>query len=376
MGRRRIRNAAQGMTNSVRWKSLTASGRLPLSHASMRRSASATALKQNGDANQSPLKSNIGQLATGYDIDGDGFIDAREMKLAQRLHEIVVDQTTMPTVDEMNQLRQKFGRTIFAEEFVTRNKIHLWRYGDILAGKTPEEAVCYIANHPDYNKLMTNLENIERQREVRSSRGARQCFQQLNSTDPKLQTWVQTTRKHRMTSAEATERREHEKKMTPDYDYQLENRRKIAKEFITRNNGDMWKYDVQYAGKTDKELTTLIASQEKFDEKITTMKGKERVFQLKSSRNVAACLVDPRLQQFVAVDPPTLTTRAVRCRSELLKARQCMNKQELSDNRVRIQPISIPRSTSAAQLHRPHLFPVHEPIQPLLDLSITKWKLK
>lgn len=147
----------------------------------------------------------------GYDIDGDGQIDVREMRLAKfldammetrRCHAPSSSSAQEPSDAELTKMRQDAGRLLIAKEFVERNQDRLWRYGAIFTGKNDEQSAEYIATHKNFHKLMPFLENLERKRTIRSSQNLRSCVQgggdvQNAEEDARLvrQTWIETSRK-------------------------------------------------------------------------------------------------------------------------------------------------------------------------------------
>jgi Ca2+-binding EF-hand superfamily protein len=151
-------------------------------------------------------------LKVGYDIDGDGFVDVREMRLAKFLDAMLLDRRKDadegPKLSETELLamRQSAGRLLIAKEFVERNHERLWRYGAIFTGMTDEQAAEFIARHKNFKKLMPFLESTERNRVVRSSHQMRSCIhgEVIAGAPPNAsserQTWVETTRKLRSSS--------------------------------------------------------------------------------------------------------------------------------------------------------------------------------
>lgn len=158
-------------------------------------------------------------MRLGYDIDGDGQIDVREMRLAKvldaliesRHHQLSPEQQP-PSERELSRMRQEAGRLLIAKEFVERNHDRLWRYGAVFAGKSEEQGAEFIATHKNFQKLMPFLENLERKRTIRSSQNLRECMHHRensssgssdasSSSDAQLdarlvrQTWIETSRK-------------------------------------------------------------------------------------------------------------------------------------------------------------------------------------
>lgn len=160
-------------------------------------------------------------LTVGYDIDGDGFVDVREMRLAKFLDAMLLDRQNGAdddneepgkglTESELLAMRQRAGRLLIAKEFVERNHERLWRYGSIFTGMNDDEAAQFISKHKNFKKLMPFLESTERKRTVRSSHQMRTCIHgdvagsggvnPPTSSEPQRQTWVETSRKLRSPS--------------------------------------------------------------------------------------------------------------------------------------------------------------------------------
>lgn len=168
--------------------------------------------------------------STGFDIDGDGQIDVREMRLAKFLDAMVNERQQQKqqqqrtdqqgheqhtlgqlTETELARMRQEAGRLLIAKEFVERNHDRLWRYGSVFTGKSEQQSAEFIASHKNFKKLMPFLENLERKRTIRSSQNLRGCVQpevsgasgsgEQRHRDPQedarlvRQTWIETSRK-------------------------------------------------------------------------------------------------------------------------------------------------------------------------------------
>lgn len=141
----------------------------------------------------------------GYDIDGDGLVDIREMRLAKFLDNMVEKRRrAMPEASEvpesdLQRIRLQAGRLLIAKEFVERNQGQLWRYGSIFAEKNEDQSAEFIAEHAKFPKLMAFLESVERKRRMRSSCNVRGVINEDPHRDePQLfhrQTWVESVRK-------------------------------------------------------------------------------------------------------------------------------------------------------------------------------------
>ncbi|OQS02944.1 hypothetical protein THRCLA_04730 [Thraustotheca clavata] len=192
---RRVRRPTGGLTNinRDRWKYLSAPDELPIAQ-NLIHGKKNRVKKQQDDATAAS-KAKAAVVAT--DIDGDGIIDVREMRMAKFLHEITSNMKDA-SEKELQEARVKIGKYTISQEFIERNNGKLWRYGTIFADKTNEEAVRYIAEHRKFIKIMPYLETIERQRTIRSSHHLRSCITEakLESLEP-TQTWVYTHRKVR-----------------------------------------------------------------------------------------------------------------------------------------------------------------------------------
>lgn len=400
-------------------------------------------------------RTTAGMNKRGYDIDGDGQVDVREMRLAQRLHNITLkqarDQSTAP-VDELGTLRQVLGRKILAEEFVTRNQDRLWRYGELFAGQSASEAVDYISTHPKFIRLMPHLEKREREREIRSSRRVRNCleqggrdFEQQEKVESGRVTWVKTPRKiipplhaleqhHTGRSSTTTsspfssswsikpESEMEEPKtssvVTNDYgavdidgdgivdfdemklnrelisnvsggtnvEKQVAGRRMIAQAFVHRNRANLRAFSVIDAALTENENVKVLSEHPQFSAVLNVLKNEERLEGLKSSTQVASCLIDPTKPRTPWAVPTVLTARPVKCLSELNAARIDLNKH-LNNNgdekanvqlrttttrRSKTQRSSLGSSKSALVIGSKHIFETPQPIAPIYTLDITK----
>ncbi|TMW63471.1 hypothetical protein Poli38472_002412 [Pythium oligandrum] len=144
------------------------------------------------------------QPPAGYDIDGDGQIDVREMRMAKFLDEMIQKRTAAGSMKglseiDLQQMRQDAGRLLMAKEFIERNQGQLWRYGSVFAEKNDDQSAEFIAAHKKFPKLMAFLESSERQRVMRSSRHVRGTLNEdPYREDPSpfhRQTWVESVRK-------------------------------------------------------------------------------------------------------------------------------------------------------------------------------------
>lgn len=203
---KRIRKSQTGISNKGRWKYLSADVSDVLDK-------QATKLRAKAAVRS---KSNVKpQLKVGYDIDGDGFVDVREMRLAKFLDAMVLDRQKdseeghEPAEADLLVMRQNAGRLLIAKEFVERNRERLWRYGSIFTGMNDNQAAEFIATHKNFKKLVPFLESTERNRTVRSSHQIRTCIHGEVATDAlpndketsfERQTWIETTRKVRSPS--------------------------------------------------------------------------------------------------------------------------------------------------------------------------------
>ncbi|GMF58741.1 unnamed protein product [Phytophthora fragariaefolia] len=206
---KRIRKPQAGNSNSkARWKYLSAdvSDVVDKPAAKLRAKARRKPSDKMGVTGKGPLK-------VGYDIDGDGFVDVREMRLAKFLDAMLLDRRKKtdegpePTEANLLVMRQSAGRLLIAKEFVERNHERLWRYGSIFTGMSDDQAAQFIATHKNFKKLMPFLESTERNRTVRSSHQMRTCIHgdivaglPSQTSSAERQTWVETTRKLRSPS--------------------------------------------------------------------------------------------------------------------------------------------------------------------------------
>ncbi|KAJ0407906.1 hypothetical protein P43SY_009193 [Pythium insidiosum] len=141
----------------------------------------------------------------GYDIDGDGQVDIREMRLAKFLDAMVEKKRSngadaVPPPDhEVQQMKQQAGRLLIAKEFIERNQGQLWRYGSIFVEKDEQQSAEFIAHHKKFAKLMAYLESVERKRVMRSSRNVRGTIkgdrEESESSEFTRRTWVESVRK-------------------------------------------------------------------------------------------------------------------------------------------------------------------------------------
>ncbi|KAE8907564.1 hypothetical protein PF005_g29896 [Phytophthora fragariae] len=208
---KRIRKPQAGNSNSkARWKYLSSdvTDVVDKPVAKLRAKARGKSSIKTGPTEKVALK-------LGYDIDGDGFVDVREMRLAKFLDAMLLDRRKDPLDEgpepneaELLAMRQSAGRILIAKEFVERNHERLWRYGSIFTGMNNEQAAQFIATHKNFKKLMPFLESTERNRTVRSSHQMRTCIHSdaaagelsAPNSSAERQTWVETTRKLRSSS--------------------------------------------------------------------------------------------------------------------------------------------------------------------------------
>ncbi|EQC42678.1 hypothetical protein SDRG_00406 [Saprolegnia diclina VS20] len=505
---RRVRRPSGGATNlntRDRWKYLSTKDELPVApqlvHGKIARA------KAVDDAKAALAAKRSAVIAT--DIDGDGIIDVREMRMAKYLHEITsnLEQTGQaPTDAELTAMRVAVGKYTIAHEFVDRNNGKLWRYGTVFAGKSNDEAVRCIAEHKNFVKLMPYLETVERQRTIRSSQHLRSCLGEPSALEAALprhnrdsndedengpQTWVYTQRKLRTPSQlqaraalqagsskyalfekddalqldlealddvlPSTDNNVHTKQVfTNDYgaididgdgvidDYEMqlhvqlkqstlhglaasdlngdgvidaservmherhvqaklqaEGRLLMAREFVTRNAGDMWKFNAAYTNKSDDQIAHLLANDKGvFSKTMNKLRAKERLFDLKSSKGVTACLVDPKEVAF-RVDPANvLTPRHVKSKHELFNAQRNYSKMlnshdtSVSKSAVCVKPLPLDslqkhvlthqkakqdthqllRAESCPTIGLPQLFASPVKLPTVKDFRITKWK--
>lgn len=464
-------------------------------------------------------------VRVGYDIDGDGQIDVREMRLAKFLDAMMEErqrhQQQVPSESELARMRQEAGRLLIAKEFVERNHDRLWRYGSIFTGKSETQSAEFIAAHKNFKKLVPFLESLERKRTIRSSQNLRGCVQgdsgdgdvqQLGSHDPQQdarlvrQTWIETSRKvdnpvfstHPLPelqpkkkasfkelhpAAESDDEHHHQnysrqqhadvmfntygaidvdgdgivdddemklnlrlQEATLDDDsnnnlsygtshyphsssasggapvtslnaravrqhQQVEGRKMMAKDFVQRNEGQLWLYEPSYRDKSPDEIAQLIAGNAQFAKEFNKLRAKERVLRLKSSMGVSNCLVQLPVTQLSADPSNAMEFRRVRHRSELLLARkellkppqhhamqqqQCysvgsaptaasasgVNDAKNSGNNphglrlraVREDRRDLSRTASDSQIGLPRIYDTPVRIEATGSFSVTKWK--
>ncbi|ETM50041.1 hypothetical protein F442_06062 [Phytophthora nicotianae P10297] len=205
---KRIRKPHAGNSNTkARWKYLSADVTDVVDKPVAKLRAKAAARRESG------VKSEKAALKVGYDIDGDGVVDVREMRLAKFLDAMLLerrkqgsDDCPEPTEAEVLAMHQSAGRLLIAKEFVERNHDRLWRYGSIFTDMNDNQAAEFIAAHKNFKKLMPFLESTERNRTVRSSHQMRTCIHGevtadgLSNGPTERQTWIETTRKMRSPS--------------------------------------------------------------------------------------------------------------------------------------------------------------------------------
>ncbi|KAF0683498.1 Aste57867_24450 [Aphanomyces stellatus] len=497
-GRRQRKNAG-GLTNLKRdrWKFLSCVDEIPISKVPLGRVDEAKKKKAE---------------VVAVDIDGDGLIDVREMRMAKYLHDITSKMTkpdgSAPTDAELHEMRVTVGRYTLAQEFIERNKGKLWRYGPMFADKSNEESVRFIADHKNFKKILPYLEFVERRRTIRSSGNIRGVMANESTEDDdgveqsenNPQTWIYTQRKlktptrmkmlavHKAVNSTYVSRLEEKdddpalalaldqldepeevtkpptaprkhslESLAPtppkhvfqnefgvididgdgvvdDWEMQLhtqlmesaahqieavdlngdgridenerlhaektkqstlqaEGRRLMAKDFVSRNTGDMWLYNPVYRGKTDDEVITLLANDKGvFSKTMNHLRAKERVLVLKSSKGVTGCLVDPKELKY-RVDPANvLTPRQVKSKAELDMAQREFSKglashgvegksvfvknlrldalQQFDESKIKI----LGRSQSTPVIGLPKLYQSPVKLASIREFRITKWK--
>ncbi|KAG7375619.1 hypothetical protein PHYPSEUDO_000456 [Phytophthora pseudosyringae] len=205
---KRVRKPQAGNSNPrARWKYLSADVTDVVDKPAAKLRAKAAARRKSS---VTPEKA---ALKVGYDIDGDGFVDVREMRLAKFLDAMLLDRrkdsddSPEPTAAKLLAMRQSAGRLLIAKEFVERNHERLWRYGSIFTGMNDDQAADFIAAHKNFKKLVPFLESTERNRTVRSSHQTRTCIHgdvvagTVTQAPSERQTWIETSRKLRSPSS-------------------------------------------------------------------------------------------------------------------------------------------------------------------------------
>lgn len=374
----------------------------------------------------------------GYDIDGDGVVDVREMRLAKFLDAMMVQRRVgapsslqqpeaEPSEAELLGMRQRAGRLLMAKEFVERNHDHLWRYGSIFTGKDDDQSAEFIAGHSNFPKLMGYLENVERQRSIRSSHNIRGCIRENEvHTSNGRQTWVETARKVPNPTAtklplpalqpkktlqlrepleedddiaintygaididgdgivDADEMKLHLRlqegsNSSERQEKQLEGRRMLAQDFVQRNDSRMWLYDAKYKAMTSAEIADDIASSTTFAKDLNKLRAKERVVKLTSSSGVFGCLAQLPSPSSVADPVGGREFRRVHARTELLHARRELQKPlGLQRGVVREdtqQQQQISRAASEGCIGLPHIFDAPRRLDVTGTFSVTKWRL-
>ncbi|KAK1945734.1 hypothetical protein P3T76_002782 [Phytophthora citrophthora] len=371
---KRIRKPQNGISNKGRWKYLSADVSDVLDN---------QATKLRAKAASRSKTSVKPQLKVGYDIDGDGFVDVREMRLAKFLDAMVLDRQKdsdegpEPSEADLLVMRQNAGRLLIAKEFVERNHERLWRYGSIFTGMNDDQAAEFIATHKNFKKLVPFLESTERNRTVRSSHQMRTCIHGDVATDAlpnameapfERQTWIETTRKLRSPSftrnplpdlqpkkkplspclsasasspevsssvhnatvidddgAMRLESRNHDNQsdeVEARHQQQIEGRKRMVADFVQRNADQMWLYDASFRNKSVEQIVNEIASSAGFTAEFNRLRTKERINKLTSSQSVAGCIVQLPPAELRS-DPSKATEfRRVKDRSELLMARK------------------------------------------------------
>lgn len=449
-------------------------------------------------------------MRVGYDIDGDGQIDVREMRLAKFLDAMMDErqrQQQPPSESELTRMRQEAGRLLIAREFVERNHDRLWRYGSIFTSKSETQSAEFIAAHRNFKKLMPFLESLERKRTIRSSQNLRNCVQsdgddQLMSSDAQQdaklvrQTWIETSRKvynpvfsvHPLPELQPKKKvnlkelhpvaeddggqhsyppqqrsdvlfntygaidvdgdgivdddemklhlrlqeatlEDNNNSYSGNYGHssssgmavaamnprelrqhqQLEGRKMMAKDFVQRNEGQLWLYEPSYRDKSSDEITQQIAGNTQFAKEFNKLRAKERVLRLKSSMGVSNCLVQLPVTQLPADPSNVMEFRRVRHRSELLLARKELlkpsqhhamqqqqmqmqqrysvgsapvvnaNKSDSNPHGLRLRAVredrrDLSRTASDSQIGLPRIYDTPVRIEATGSFSVTKWK--
>lgn len=405
---KRIRKLQSGSSNAqARWKYLgadvsdvlasSASPALVKQRALPRSLSSSAALSTRDEHHPQRRASTRASLDRGgYDINGDGVVDARERRMAKFLDTMIARREREPGAPpdselsdaELLGMRQRAGRLLIAKEFIERNQGHLWRYGAIFTGKDDDQSTEYIAAHKNFKKLVAYLENVERQRSIRSSQQFRGCIRstsdQQEGDEQERQTWVETSRKLRdtlfskfplpelqpkkvvsqfYTEEEDPHFRPRASKVAINtygaididgdgvidddemklhlrlqeaadssgegssrHQQQLEGRRMMARDFVMRNEGRLRLFDASYKDKSPDQVADEIAASKAFAKDFNRLRAKERVLRLKSSAGVSGCLA--QLEALELAEDPTraLEFRRVRDRTELLRARRELQK--------------------------------------------------
>jgi hypothetical protein len=440
-------------------------------------------LKKGGRKNRlvaAPANENLTRPPQAYDIDGDGQVDIREMRLAKFLDNMIAkrqqsngDAAAGVSEAELLQMRQHAGKLLIAKEFIERNQGQLWRYGSMFAEKNEEQSAEFIAEHRKFPRVMAFLESVERKRLMRSSHHVRSVVNldphHEEPNDFHSQTWVESVRKvnNALTSKfplpdlQPPPRQVHpfqpvDNNSTGDDSYQdqardvatneygaidvdgdgvvdddemklhirlkeaalddptstgdrslkslrkrqqLEGRRMMAHDFVTRNADKMWLYSPQYKDRPKDAIIDEIATSDQFAKDFNRLRAKERVLTLKSSQGVAACIVQAPIAELPNDPQGSTEFRRVRDRTELLLARRELLRPP--DQRLAalaatrgVVPGTVPavpfgavrqaRQTLKTPMQRtrsdsvltglPRIFETPRRIEPTGCFSVTKWK--
>lgn len=402
-------------------------------------------------------------VSQGFDIDGDGQVDIRELRLTKILDSMLHKQRKDPmTANEQDQasesqwhsMRQEAGRMLIASEFVERNAGRLWRYGSVFTGKTEAQSAEFIAAHKNFGKFMEYLENEESKRNIRTSQRMRGFIQgdHLQPNQPQQQqqlayrqTWIETSRKvheptfskHPLPELQPRKKelfsphhgnaieegpevvsnsygaidvdgdgviddfemqlnlrlqeatlgdRSNENAREFRHHQQLEGRRMMAKDFVDRNEGQLWLYDSKFRDLPLDEVVQQIANTTAFAKELNKLRATERLLKLKSSVGVSGCMKQLPVAELPADPSNKSQYRRVRDRTELIVARRELLKPpqqrkpvstSLSSAHlvgIREDTPDLRRSRSESQVGLPRIFDTPVRIEPTGSFSVTNWK--
>lgn len=404
-------------------------------------------------------------VSQGFDIDGDGQVDVRELRMTKILDSMLEKRRKDPATanaqdqasdSQWHSMRQEAGRMLIASEFVERNAGRLWRYGSVFTGKTEAQSAEFIAAHKNFGKFMAFLENEESKRNIRTS----QCMRGFIQSDlpppeqqpqqiPYRQTWIETSRKvhepafskHPLPELQPRKKElfsphhgddafeEGPEVVSNSYgaidvdgdgviddfemqlnlrlqeatlgdgssnnamhsrefrhQQQLEGRRMMAKDFVDRNEGQLWLYDSRYRDLTADEVVQQIASKKAFSKELNKLRATERLLKLKSSVGVSGCMKQLPVAELPPDPSNTSQYRRVRDRTELMVARRELLKPQQQRKPVstslssahllgiREDTPDLTRTMSESQVGLPRIFDTPVRIEPTGCFSVTKWK--